>query len=200
MLYFWNEESEPKKRNHKLKLKSILFILIIIVTVSNISCERDDICPEDVPTTPRLILEFFDVSNQENNKNVPNLRVQGLGNSSPVLGFEGGSTENKVELPLKTDDSATSFSFIRDFAINNNGTPDDTSDDFVTGNEDIITVNYITENVYVSRACGFKTIYRAVSVEFGDEDIADRWIRIVQPVNDNQSIEDETTTHFKFFH
>jgi hypothetical protein len=199
MLYFWNEESEPKKRNHKLKLKSILFILIIIVTVSNISCEPDDICPEDISTTPRLILEFFDVSNQENNKNVPNLRVQGLGNSSPVLGFEGGSTENKVELPLKTDDSATSFSFIRDFAINNNGTPDDTSDDFVTGNEDVITVNYIAENVYVSRACGYKTIYRAVNVEFDDTDL-DRWIVLVEAVNDNQSIEDETTTHFKFYH
>jgi hypothetical protein len=199
MLYFWNEESEPKKRNHKLKLKSILFILIIIVTVSNISCEPDDICPEDISTTPRLILEFFDVSNQENNKNVPNLRVQGVGNPNPIVGFEGVSTENTVELPLKTDENSTSFSFIRDFAINNNGTPDDTSDDFVTGNEDVITVNYITENVYVSRACGYKTIYRAVNVEFDDTDL-DRWIVLVEAVNDNQSIEDETTTHFKFYH
>ena len=104
-------------------------ILIIIVIVSNISCERDDICPEDISTTPRLILEFFDVSNQENNKNVPNLRVQGVGNPNPIVGFEGISTENTVELPLKTNENATSFSFIRDYAINNNGTPDDTSDD-----------------------------------------------------------------------
>lgn len=182
-----------------MKLKTLLFFLIIILIASTISCEPDDICPEDISTTPRLILEFFDVSNQENNKNVPNLRVQGVGNPNPVVGFEGVSTENTVELPLKTDDNSTSFSFIRDYAINNNGTPDDTSDDFVTGNEDIITVNYITENVYVSRACGYKTIYRAVNVEFDNSDL-DRWIVLVEAVNDNQSIEDETTTHFKFYH
>lgn len=157
-----------------------------------LGCERDDICPEDISTTPRLILEFFDVSNQENNKNVPRLFVQGVGNTVPLSDYDGDAAASAVELPLKTDENSTTFRFIRDYMVDDEGN--------ITGNEDLITINYITENVYVSRACGFKTIYRAVSVEFGEEDIADRWIRIVQAVNDNQSIEDETTTHFKFFH
>jgi hypothetical protein len=183
-----------------LKLHRILYSLIIFLTLSTISCERDDICPEDVPTTPRLILEFYDVSNQENKKNVTNLYVQGVGNTSALSGFSGTSNISKVELPLKTDENSTSFRFIKNYAIDNNGTPDDTSDDFNTGNEDVITVNYITENVYVSRACGYKTIYKTVSIQFGEENVTERWISLALPLNDNQSIEDETITHFKFFH
>ena len=178
-------------------IKRISLAVFLLATVC--TCERDDICPEDVPTTPRLILEFFDVSNQENNKNVPNLRIQGVGNDEALSDYTGSSTVSEVELPLKTDESSTSFSFRRDYAIDDNGTPGDTSDDFVTGNEDIITINYITENVYVSRACGYKTIYKTVNIQF-DLDDMDRWIVLAQPLNDNQSIEDETTTHFNFFH
>ncbi|WP_323789697.1 DUF6452 family protein [Psychroserpens sp.] len=183
-----------------MKLKTIQYFLIIIFTVSFISCERDDICPEDVPTTPRLILEFFDISNQDNKKNVTKLFIQGVDNIAPLSGYLGDTNENTVELPLKTDDNTTSFRFIRDYAINDNGTPDDTSDDFQTGNEDIIIINYTAENVYVSRACGYKTIYKAVSVQFGEVNVTDRWIVLAQPLTDNQSIEDETTIHFKFFH
>jgi len=146
-----------------------------------------------------MILEFYDISNQENIKVVPNLFVQGVDNESPLSNFTGNSAESKVELPLKTNENSTQFSFIKDYAINDNGTPNDTSDDFVTGNEDLITINYITENVYVSRACGYKTIYKAVSIEYDPDDM-DRWILLAQASNDNQSIEDETTTHFKFFH
>lgn len=183
--------------------RNFIQICVICLLMANfmlLGCERDDICPEDISTTPRLILEFFDVSNQENNKNVPRLFVQGVGNTVPLSDYDGDAAASTVELPLKTDENFTTFRFIRDYVVNDNGTPNDTSDDFIAGNEDFITINYITENVYVSRACGFKTIYRSVSVEFGEEDIADRWIRIIQAVNDNQSIEDETTTHFKFFH
>ncbi|MFK7782592.1 DUF6452 family protein [Psychroserpens sp.] len=163
------------------------------------TCERDDICPEDVPTTPRLIIEFYDITNQDLLKEVSDLRIQGIGNAIPLPGFLGSSAVTKVELPLKTDQNSTQYSFRKDYAIDDNGTPNDTSDDMVTGNEDIVTINYVTEDVYVSRACGFKTIYKAISIEFDPSDM-DRWILLTEPLNDNQSIEDETTTHFNFFH
>ncbi|MBR9845170.1 MAG: hypothetical protein GYB35_03240 [Algicola sp.] len=180
-------------------IKKIGFVVLILVTLT--TCERDDICPEDVPTTPRLIIEFYDVSNQETLKNVSNLFIQGIGNELPLTDYSGSTTVNSVELPLKTDENSTSFRFISDYElVDDNDTPNDTSDDIFNGNEDIITINYITENVYVSRACGYKTIYKTVSIQFGAEDISERWIVLAQPLNDNQSIEDETTTHFNFFH
>lgn len=178
-------------------IKKISFSILLTVSLS--TCERDDICPEDVPTTPRLIVEFYDLLNQENIKNVPDLYVQGIGNDNPLSTFTGNSDVSLVELPLKTDESSTQFRFIKDYAINDNGTPNDFTDDYVTGNEDIITINYTIKNVYVSRACGYKTTYKAVNIQFDSADM-DRWIALAQPLNDNQSIEDETTTHFKFFH
>lgn len=174
-------------------------IFFLLLALSVLTCERDDICPEDVPTTPRMIIEFFDISDQEVVKDVPNLRVQGIGNLLPLSNFIGNSAESLVELPLKTNENSTQFSFIKDYAIDDNGTPDDDSDDVVTGNEDIITINYAPETEYVSRACGFKTIYKAVSIEFDASD-TDRWILLTESVVNNQLIEDESTTHFKFYH
>ena len=193
MLYFWKSINSYNYINQiTLKFNIIKKVsLVVFLLASLCTCERDDICPEDVPTTPRLILEFYDLTNQENIKDVINLRVQGLGNAFPLASFQGTTTVNKVELPLKTDENTTQFSFIKDYAIDDNGN--------ITGNEDIITINYTTENVYISRACGFKTIYTAVNIQF-DVDDMERWIALAQPLNDNQSIEDETTTHFKFFH
>ncbi len=176
-----------------------LKLLSLCVLFAFLNCERDDICPEDVSTTPRLILEFYDISNQENIKNVSNLYVQGVGNVTPLSSFTGNAAISLVELPLKTDDNSTQFRFIKDYTVDDNGTPNDDSDDIYSGNEDLITINYVTENVYVSRACGYKTTYKAVDIEFDATDM-DRWILLAQPINDNQLIEDETTTHFKFYH
>ena len=155
------------------------------------ACERDDICPEDVSTTPLLLLEFYDITNQENLKNVANIFIQGIGNDNPLPDYNGDTNENSVELPLKTNENSTSFRFIKNYALDSDGNQ--------TGNEDIITINYVAENVYVSRACGYKTIYRAVSIQLDDDEM-NRWIVLAQPLNNNQSIEDETTTHFNFFH
>ena len=101
-------------------------------------------------------------------------------------------------LPLKTTETSTQFKLHQEYAYDNNGTPDDTSDDIISGNEDIITIAYATEEIYVSRACGFKTAFKNVTVNV--EDDGDKWIQIIQSVNDNQSVEDETAAHFKIFH
>ena len=39
--------------------------LLLIVTLFGLGCEKDDICPEDSITTPRLIIEFFDIETIE---------------------------------------------------------------------------------------------------------------------------------------
>ncbi len=180
----------------KIAFKAICLLTLLLMLGT---CERDDICPEDVPTTPRLILEFFDVSDQSATKNVPAFYAQGIDNENPLSGYSGGSAINTVELPLRTDQNETQYRLIRNYDVNDNGTPNDTTDDFITGNEDIITITYNTEQEYVSRACGFKTVFKNVLVTLDTTD-TDRWIDLIQSVNDNQSIEDETTTHFNFFH
>jgi len=180
-------------------MKKIVFLTLILIAATYISCERDDICAESTATTPNLLIEFYDVSNQENLKSVTNLVVIGVNNDEAL---SDNATTNNISLPLNTKVNMTQYVLWSDYEIDDNDTPDDVSDDeydFATGNRDTITINYNRENVYVSRACGFKTIFTNVTITL-EEDIDDRWITSEESVNNNQSIEDETETHFHIFH
>ena len=180
-----------------MKYFKILVIPLLLIVALSISCERDDICPESTLTTPRLIIDFYDVSNQEDSKNVFGLLVGGIGNEFALPEYSVVTTANVI-LPLKTDDNSTQFAFIQNYSINDNGTPEDTSDDFQEGNQDIITIKYSREQIYVSRACGYKTIFKNVTLTI--EPDSDNWIKSKLFLNDNQSVEDETETHFNLFH
>ena len=181
-----------------MKKISLLLILIAFIGVGiNLSCEADDICPESTPTTPSLLIDAYDTVNNENKKNIPNLLIAGVDNDF-VLPNYGFVSTSKIVLPLKTDANSTQYVFVKDAKINNNGTPNDTSDDFITGNEDTVTINYTREEVFVSRACGYKTIYQNVTVAIQPD--ADNWIKSVIPVIENQTVENETETHFNIYH
>ncbi len=180
-----------------MKHYKILAILFGIFTIMSIGCEPDDICPQSTPTTPSLIIRFYDFSNQEDKKNVFKLRIQGVDNDAPLPDYNIVTTDSIV-LPLKTDATSTQYKLHEDYTYNDNGTPDDTSDDTKGGNEDIITINYSTEEVYVSRACGYKTIFKNVTLTIEPDD--DNWIQSKESLTDNQSVEDETAAHFKLFH
>lgn len=178
-------------------MKKISFLYLLIFTLCNYSCERDDICPNSTPTTPSLIIRAFDVNNIENKKNIFGLTAKGIGNSSFLEGHKIVNKDSLV-LPLNTKTTSTSYKLYRDSKIDTNNTIDE-SDDFITsGNEDIITINYSTELVYVSRACGYKTIFKNVTLTI--ESDTDNWIKSRQPLNDNQSVENEKSAHFYIFH
>ena len=177
-------------------LKGTILLIFLSVAIMTLSCERDDICPASTPTTPNLIIEFYDFANQESVKFVPQIRVQGINNDIVLEGYEAVNADDLI-LPLRTDTIATQYSLRSNYSNNDNGTPDDPSDDFPNGNEDIITINYTTEQVFVSRACGYKTVFRNITLNI--EPDSDNWILSKQSVTDNQSVEDETTAHFYLF-
>lgn len=176
------------------KISALLILLLIVIT----SCEKDDICAETTPTTPKLILRFYDITSQEDTKSVNGLRVTGLDDNNEEVDIPSLNlvTTDSINLPLLTDANATKFTFHKDFAIDNNGTPDDISDDIILGNPDIVTVSYQREDIYVSRACGFKTIFNnlTISVELD----GDNWIINSEIIN--SIVENETTAHVKIFH
>ena len=181
-----------------MRKRSLSLILIALITIGYFSCERDDICPDSTPTTPRLIIDLFDAANPDNKKNVFDLVVIGVGNEFILPNYNFNDTDNMV-LPLKTDENTTQYILIKEATINDNGTPDDATDDTIDGNQDIITINYSREEVYVSRACGYKTIFKNVTLNLDASD-TNPWILSRQPVTDNQSVEDETAAHFTISH
>ena len=120
-----------------------IILLLILLSLSLSSCEKDDICDATTATTPKLILEFYDTLHPTVLKNVTNLAVREI-NSSEILLF---TEKSKIEIPLKTNFNITKFSFILN------------STAITIDNEDFLEFNYTRENIFVSRACGFKTIF-----------------------------------------
>ena len=188
-------------------MKKISILVLLIIVIANFSCERDDICAESTPTTPQLIVRFFNVANQENTKTVTDLRVYGvddLGEATVIPEFDVVDTDS-IALPLRTNANETTFILHRDYAIDDNDTPDDDTDDFETGNPDVVTVSYTTEQVYVSRACGFKTIFNDIvfsieqEIEDPDDDLGN-WLQQFIITATNNTVEDETAAHITIFH
>lgn len=160
----------------------IVFLLLIPFGLTN--CEKDDICDPNLITTPRLIIEFYSIQNPSVLLPVTNLSVKDP-NITGVLLFNGVS---KIEIPLKTFEDITTFLF----TINSTSTN-------ASLNEDTLHFNYTRQDIYVSRACGFKTNYDLS----GDEGIviqtdANNWIKNKTIIN--TKIESENDVHIKLFY
>lgn len=177
-------------------MKKFLNISIaIIIAVCFFACEKDDICPETTPTTSRLILEFYDFANPADKKNVVNLSA--IGNDQPtgvVFTTALDSTKyfanatSKVALPLDISRDSTSYK-LRIFSENTDPT---------VFNDDEITIRYTTEQIYVSRACGYKTIFylnNVVRNANGNDN--NQWIRNLtfEPI----IIDNEQDIHVKIY-
>jgi hypothetical protein len=166
-------------------MKKIL-LLLLMISISLSSCEKDDICEETTATTPKLIIEFYDVLNPTVLKNVTNLAVKEIGIASAVISFNSVS---KIQLPLKTNEVITKYSFILN------------STDVTIDNEDFLQFKYTHQNVFVSRACGFKTIFTldpTTPYLKSDASTPDGfWIRNITVETSNITTENET--HIKIY-
>ncbi len=163
-------------------MKRILLLLLASFFFSG--CEKDDICDANTPTTPKVVIEFYDVTNPTVLKNVVNLGVIAPGFTN---GFGFANTSN-IKVPLKTFQDSSVLYFIQ------NGSAEPTSDD----NQDEVTFNYIRRTEYISRACGYKTLYTldATNPVTVTPD-ASNWIQNV--IVSQPNIENENETHVKIY-
>ena len=160
-----------------------LFILIFI-TVFFSGCEKDDICDINTPTTPKVVIEFYDAANPTTLINVTNLGVIAPGFTN---GF-GFTATSKIKVPLKTFEDSTVLYFIE------NGSIAPTAGD----NSDSVTFNYSRKTEYVSRACGYKTLFTLNSTNpITVTPDSDNWIQSV--VVSQPNIENENETHIKIY-
>ena len=167
-------------------MKKIVILWCAIIGLSG--CEKDDICDANTPTTPRLVIEFYD-----NLTAVPTLKnVVNLGIIAPdIASGIGFNAVSKIYVPLKINSEATVFYFTQ------NGANTTTTDD----NIDVLTFNYSTKSLYVSRACGFKTNFNLTStnpIVKTDSPSGDGfWIQSIQIVK--SEINNEKDIHVKIF-
>jgi hypothetical protein len=159
-------------------------IFLLLVLFSLLGCEKDDICDPATATTPQLVIEFYNAANPTVKRNVTNLGVIAPGFSTGI----SFNAVSKIKIPLKTTENSTQLQFIQ------NGSDTNTTND----NNDVLNFTYTRNNVFVSRACGFKTLFDLTNTNSNlvttDTDNWIDYIEIIQP-----KIETENETHIKVF-
>jgi hypothetical protein len=178
-------------------MKKIIF-LVFVVALSFSGCEKDDICDANTPTTPRLVIGFYDYLNPSVLKNVTNLKVVSEGMTDGIIFNTSATDDSKyltngstISIPLKTDQDMTSYSFTLN---SGNANP-------ALVSKDNIKFDYTRNDVFVSRACGFKTLftlntsnpYTHTGAAVPDE----KWIKYISVEKSN--IDNENDTHIKIF-
>lgn len=121
--------------------------VLLILTTYLLSCEKDDICAEGTPTTPGLVVEFYEEGSDDVPKSVTNFRYYVPGREDDMLPPDKDTLTSvtKIILPLRTDQDEVTWALRY-----NAGTK---------SNTDLFTVKYTRTNTYVSRACGYKTTF-----------------------------------------
>ena len=180
--------------NEKNSMKKIS-ALILLLLLTTASCEKDDICAETTATTPKLILRFYDITSQEETKSVIGLRVTSFdaNNIEEEISNLNITTTDSINLPLHTGVNITKFTFHKEYEAIINTEGDTIS---IEGNPDIVTIQYDREDIFVSRACGFKTIFKDLTISV--ENDAEKWIINSEIIN--STIEKNTSAHVKIFH
>lgn len=147
-----------------IKKNLLLFLLIAFA----FSCEKDDICVENV--TPKLIIRFYDANDPTQVKAVSSLTVT-TGDNTLI----SQQSTDSIAIPLDVNNLETVYTLTSDTT------------------DDIVTITYGIDEVYVSRSCGFIANYNQLNLmETGN------WIQQVEIIS--QTIENENQAHVQIRH
>lgn len=156
--------------------RSFLYIFLIVTSFS--ACEKDDICLS--PTTPKLILRFYDSADNTKLKAVSNLSIIAENRTDSLF---TNQVVDSIAIPLNVNSTQTIYNLKTSSTGN-----------IADNKYNKLTLNYTTEEVYVSRSCGFKTIFKNVTVASDNG-----WFQSFTP-NSITSIDNENNAHIKIFH
>ncbi|OUR91082.1 hypothetical protein A9Q87_11445 [Flavobacteriales bacterium 34_180_T64] len=170
-----------------IKYSTLLVFLAAVIY----SCEKDDICAETTVTTPHLLIDFFDINAPDEAKNVRLLTVIGEDLTAPIV---FNSSTSSIALPLRFQDedaiTTTRFELIKD-------TDYDTDENETTAsNTDVFEITYTPQFIYVSRACGYKSIFNDAQITI--EQDTENWAISFDIIN--STIENENEAHINIYH
>ncbi|SHI79346.1 hypothetical protein SAMN04488096_104302 [Mesonia phycicola] len=170
-------------------MKKYTLFTIIIALLFTSSCQKDDICPEATQTTPKLVIEFFDIENPELSKSVSNLNVIAEGQTDYY--FETTEDLSTITIPLNTAQDFTNYTFVRNYDVD--------EDSPLVTNEDQIQFSYAVNLEYVNRACSYKAEFLNFNAVLIIETDEVNWIKAIEVLQPNEIL-DEEDTHLYIYH
>ena len=159
--------------------KKIFFYSLFIIFLFN--CEKDDICLEGTPGTPRLIIRFFDQNEKFTTKSLSNVSLKALSEDEEYIVFSGDS----LAIPLKLVSNTTIYTFTY-------------LDDSANQEKiDTLKFNYNREDYYINRGCGFLSnlIFTTPAVEILDKESIFLGFNVLK-----DTIKNENQAHLAVYH
>lgn len=172
-------------------LVSLLFVILGIGCFW--SCEKDDICADGTATTPNLIIRLYNEDNQTETKSG---NIQYFMDVDGEVNLIGPASTDSLVVPLRTDAEVVKWGFTL-VTTGSGGTRN--------YNTDYIEFKYTHNEIYISRACGYKSFFylnestpENLNAVFTDTIPNDNlWIKDVIITRNN--IEDEQSAHVKVY-
>ena len=159
-----------------------MIALCIVLFVAFSACEKDDFCLQN-PVTPNLILRFYDNTNRETIKTVQRLYVWSEGKDT-IAAYKNINTDS-VAIPLNSLAEETIYK------LKMNNTDGTAANDKIA----TFTIQYTTEEQYVSRSCGYRVIFN--DVNFVPDNTS--WITEFTPIS-LTTIDNQDAAHVQIFH
>ena len=157
----------------------ILFLSMVLFGLW--SCTKDDLCSEETPTTPLLTIEFLDITDRLTPKPANDLAIRVRDTDSTVV--YPSVSDVTVAIPLDTEADQSQFYLI----------------DQASSEENLSVVQldlfYQRQDIYVNRACAFKTIYTNMAFESDQNPLS--WIQDIEILT--PTVED-ASVHMYIYH
>lgn len=154
-------------------IQRIFCTLLVLYTLQ--SCQYNDICTAEVPSTPKLRIEFHDQERPGLLKAAENFNVRALGDTAYY--FSAPINDTTVAIPLRTDKKETAYELIFH------------QGDSLQTKRDTLIFTYNTDEVFISRACGFKSIFTDFEVNYNPT--SKGWIKNIQIADTTKRITDD---------
>lgn len=149
------------------------------------ACEKDDICAGNEFVTPNVVIELYDRLESETPKRA--VKIAAIANGFNDTLFFTNST--KIELPLQINTNETSWK-LRLYEL----TP--TNDTIHKADE--LRFNYTPEALYVSKACGYKTIFHDFSTVRVPNTTGNSWIQSIYRATNELTTNEHAHIHLYY--
>tara|TARA_B100001248_G_C27350506_1_gene441100 strand:- start:880 stop:1341 length:462 start_codon:yes stop_codon:yes gene_type:complete len=150
------------------------FRYLFLILLLHQSCEPDDVCNVENPSTPQLVFRLYDANQPSQLKSVDTLRVKDTENESILQLINTDS----VAIPFQINSNKMDF----DFMISE-------------GVSDELLIDYQTQDMYLSRACGFQSTFIINEIEISSNQ---SWINTIEIVTNEILV--DTLAHVKIYH
>ena len=164
----------------KNRCTPFVFLLLCVYLIS--SCEKDDICLIETPSTPRLIVRLFDKDNRLDSKAADSITIYGVGLERALVTL----TTDYLVLPLKTQAAFTQYAFLLKTSTVSNTVGD------------TLQLNYSRYDEYLNRSCGYRANLILYENLISYPAAAPNWIESFEILID--TVSNEQQTHLAIYH